>query len=70
MVNNCDLIVVGPDFSGSITAFNFLEQSKKDGKNAGVALVEVEKKGERCGDSRWTMAYCGSTKSSILINIG
>jgi glycine/D-amino acid oxidase-like deaminating enzyme len=52
MANNYDLIVVGSGFAGSMTALNFLEQSKKDGKNARVALVEVGKQGERCGASR------------------
>jgi glycine/D-amino acid oxidase-like deaminating enzyme len=57
MADNYDLIVVGSGFAGSFTTLNFLEQAKKDGKNARVALIEVGKEGERCGASRWTMAY-------------
>jgi len=56
MVDNYDLIVFGSGLAGSFTTLNFLEQAKKDGKNARVALIEVGKEGERCGASRWTMA--------------
>lgn len=52
-----DLIVVGSGFAGSFAALSFLETCKKEGKNGRVALVEVGKDGERCGASRWTMAY-------------
>lgn len=57
MPDTYDLIVVGSGFAGTMTALNFLEQCKKDGKPGRVALVEVGKKDERCGASRWTMAY-------------
>jgi glycine/D-amino acid oxidase-like deaminating enzyme len=52
-----DLIVVGSGFAGSLATLSFLEECKKSGKNGRVALVEVGKEGERCGASRWTMAY-------------
>lgn len=52
-----DLVVVGSGFAGSMTALNFLEECKKLGKNGRVALIEAGKDGERCGASRWTMAY-------------
>ena len=52
-----DMIVVGSGFAGSMATLNFLEECKKNGKNGRVALVEVGKDGERCGASRWTMAY-------------
>lgn len=52
-----DLVVVGSGFAGSMTALNFLEEAKKLGKSGRVALIEAGKEGERCGASRWTMAY-------------
>ena len=52
-----DLVVVGSGFAGSMTTLNFLEECKRSGKAGKVALVEVGKDGERCGASRWTMAY-------------
>lgn len=52
-----DLVVVGSGFAGSMTTLNFLEECKKLGKNGKVALIEAGKDGERCGASRWTMAY-------------
>jgi succinate dehydrogenase/fumarate reductase flavoprotein subunit len=52
-----DLIVVGSGFAGCMTVLNFLETCKKEGTTGRVALVESGKKGERCGASRWTMAY-------------
>lgn len=52
-----DLVVVGSGFAGSMTALNFLEECKKLGKTGTVALIEAGKDGERCGASRWTMAY-------------
>jgi tricarballylate dehydrogenase len=52
-----DLIVVGSGFAGSLATLSFLEECKKNGKSGRVALVEVGKEGERCGASRWTMAY-------------
>ncbi|KAJ4524934.1 hypothetical protein HRR78_003081 [Exophiala dermatitidis] len=42
---------------GSMTTLNFLEECKKLGKRGKVALIEAGKEGERCGASRWTMAY-------------
>lgn len=56
-MDNYDLIVVGSGFAGSMTTLNFLETCKKLNKNARVALIEVGKADERCGASRWTMAY-------------
>lgn len=52
-----DLVVVGSGFAGSMATLNFLEECKKQKKNGRVALIEVGKDGERCGASRWTMAY-------------
>ncbi len=52
-----DLVVVGSGFAGSMTTLNFLEECKKLGKTGKVALIEAGKEGERCGASRWTMAY-------------
>lgn len=52
-----DLIVVGSGFAGCMTALNFLETCKKQGISGRVALVEAGKQDERCGASRWTMAY-------------
>lgn len=40
-----------------MTALNFLEECKRLGKTGKVALIEAGKDGERCGASRWTMAY-------------
>ncbi|GAB7346789.1 hypothetical protein MBLNU459_g1889t1 [Dothideomycetes sp. NU459] len=54
---NYDLIVVGSGFAGSMATLNFLEECKRLNKPGRVALVEVGKDGERCGASRWTMAY-------------
>ncbi|CZR60483.1 uncharacterized protein PAC_10379 [Phialocephala subalpina] len=59
-----DLVVVGSGFAGSMTALNFLEQSKKDGKQRRVAIIEAGKEGERCGASRWTMAYLRLDKNN------
>ncbi|EME78694.1 uncharacterized protein MYCFIDRAFT_86959 [Pseudocercospora fijiensis CIRAD86] len=52
-----DLIVVGSGFGGSFATLSYLETLKASGKSGRVALVEVGKDGERCGASRWTMAY-------------
>ena len=52
-----DLIVLGSGFAGCMTTLNFLETCKKEGVKGRVALVEAGKKDERCGASRWTMAY-------------
>ncbi len=52
-----DLVVVGSGFAGSMTTLNFLEECKRSKKSGKVALIEVGKEGERCGASRWTMAY-------------
>lgn len=40
-----------------MTTLNFLEECKRLGKKGNVALIEAGKNGERCGASRWTMAY-------------
>lgn len=55
--NPYDIVVVGSGFAGSMTTLNFLEECKKLGKKGRVALIEAGKDGERCGASRWTMAY-------------
>ncbi|KAJ9663095.1 hypothetical protein H2201_005766 [Coniosporium apollinis] len=55
--NNYDMIVVGSGFAGTMATLNFLETCQKLGKSGRVALVEVGKSDERCGASRWTMAY-------------
>ena len=52
-----DLIVVGSGFAGSCATLSFLEECKRNNKEGRVALVEAGKDGERCGASRWTMAY-------------
>ncbi|KAK5698824.1 hypothetical protein LTR97_006472 [Elasticomyces elasticus] len=52
-----DMVVVGSGFAGSMATINFLEECKKQNKKGRVALVEVGQDGERCGASRWTMAY-------------
>lgn len=52
-----DLIVVGSGFAGSMATLNFLQECERSNKKGRVALVEVGKDGERCGASRWTMAY-------------
>ncbi|KAF2103028.1 succinate dehydrogenase/fumarate reductase flavo protein subunit [Rhizodiscina lignyota] len=52
-----DLIVLGSGFAGCMTTLNYLETCKKEGVKGRVALVEAGKQGERCGASRWTMAY-------------
>ena len=52
-----DLVVVGSGFAGSMTTLNFLEECKRQNKKGRVALIEVGKEDERCGASRWTMAY-------------
>ncbi|KAK9326669.1 FAD binding domain-containing protein [Lipomyces starkeyi] len=52
-----DLIVVGSGFAGCMTALNFLEDTKTQGKAAKVVLIEAGKDGERCGASRWTPAF-------------
>lgn len=57
MSTEYDLVVVGSGFAGSMTTLNFLEECKKLGKKGKVALIEAGKDGERCGASRWTMAY-------------
>ena len=56
-LNPYDLVVVGSGFAGSMTTLNFLEECKKLGKKGRVALIEAGQEGERCGASRWTMAY-------------
>jgi len=40
-----------------MTTLNFLEECKKLGKHGSVCMIEAGKEGERCGASRWTMAY-------------
>lgn len=57
MSNRYDLVVVGSGFAGSMATLNFLETCKALNKAGRVALVEVGRSDERCGASRWTMAY-------------
>lgn len=45
-----------------MTTLNFLENAKKIGKVAKVALIEAGKDGERCGASRYEVAEAGITK--------
>ncbi|KAF9629228.1 Fumarate reductase/succinate dehydrogenase flavoprotein [Lasiodiplodia theobromae] len=54
-----DLIVVGSGFAGCMATLNFLETCKAEGSQWGarVALIETGRPDERCGASRWTMAY-------------
>ena len=52
-----DLIVVGSGFAGCMATLNFLETCKAENKHGRVALIEAGKADERCGASRWTMAY-------------
>ena len=54
---NYDLIVVGSGFAGSSATLAFCETLKREGGSGKVALLEVGKRGERAGASRWTMAY-------------
>lgn len=57
MADTYDLIVVGSGFAGCMATLNFLETCSKLHKHGRVALVEAGKADERCGASRWTMAY-------------
>lgn len=50
-------VVVGSGFAGAMATLNFLEACKAEGKRGRVALVEAGQADERCGASRWTMAY-------------
>jgi succinate dehydrogenase/fumarate reductase flavoprotein subunit len=59
-----DFVVVGSGFAGFMTTPNFLEECKRSNKAGKVALIEVGKEGERCGASRWTMAYLRLDKSN------
>ncbi|KAK4982190.1 hypothetical protein LTR66_009422 [Elasticomyces elasticus] len=61
---NYDLVVVGSGFAGSMATLNFLEECERNNKKGRVALVEVGKDGERCGASRWTMAYLRLDKNN------
>jgi len=54
---NYDLIVVGTGFAGCMAALSFLEECKRNNKQAKIALLEVGKENERSGASKWTMAY-------------
>jgi aspartate oxidase len=56
-MSDYDLIVVGSSFTGSMETLNFLETCGKTNKSGRVALVEAGRSDERCGASRWTMAY-------------
>lgn len=61
-----DLIVVGSGFAGSSATLSFLETTEREGRSGRVALLEVGKKGERAGASRWTMAYLRLTPDNKL----
>jgi succinate dehydrogenase/fumarate reductase flavoprotein subunit len=56
-MSDYDLIVVGSGFAGSMATLNFLEICKNTKKSGRVALIEAGRSDERCGASRWTMAY-------------
>jgi tricarballylate dehydrogenase len=56
-MSDYDLIVVGSGFAGSMATLNFLENCKKQNKYGRIALIEAGRSDERCGASRWTMAY-------------
>lgn len=49
-----------------MTTLNFLEECHKLGKKGSVALIEAGKDGERCGASRWTMAYLRLDKDNCF----
>lgn len=51
-----------------MTTLNFLEECKRLGKRGTVALIEAGKDGERCGASRWTMAYLRLDKDNGFDN--
>jgi tricarballylate dehydrogenase len=61
-----DVAVVGSGFAGSAATLSFLETAEKAGRSGRVALIEVGKKGERAGASRWTMAYLRLTRDNRL----
>ncbi|BFZ65353.1 hypothetical protein YB2330_006519 [Saitoella coloradoensis] len=64
-INIYDLVVVGSGFAGTTTALSFMETAKeKNNTTAKVALLEVGKKDERAGASRWTMAYLRLDKNN------
>lgn len=58
------MVVVGSGFAGSMAALNWLEKAKETGKQGRIAIIEVGKDGERCGASRWTMAYLRLNKDN------
>ena len=62
--NAYDYIVIGSGFAGTMSMLNFLEGVKASGKTARAALIEVGKSDERCGASRWTMAYLRLDKNN------
>ena len=47
-----------------MTTLNFLEQCKKLGRPGKVCLIESGREDERCGASRWTMAYLRLDKNN------
>ncbi|MDW8403835.1 FAD-binding protein [Chloroflexus sp.] len=61
-----DMIVVGSGFAGSAATLSFLETAAREQRSGRVALIEVGKKGERAGASRWTMAYLRLTRDNRL----
>ncbi len=61
-----DLIVVGSSFAGSMATLAFCETMESEGSSGRVALLEVGKKNERAGASRWTMAYLRLTRDNRL----
>jgi tricarballylate dehydrogenase len=65
-MSDYSLIVVGSGFAGSSATLAFCESAEKEGRAGRVALLEVGKKGERAGASRWTMAYLRLTSDNRL----
>lgn len=52
-----DLVVIGSGFAGASAALRYAEAAAAEGVEGRVAVVEVGAEGERCGGSRWTMAW-------------
>jgi tricarballylate dehydrogenase len=65
-MSDYDMIVVGSGFAGAAATLSFLETAEREGRSGKVALIEVGKKGERAGASRWTMAYLRLTRDNRL----
>jgi tricarballylate dehydrogenase len=66
MMSDYDVIVVGSGFAGSSATLAFCETAEREGHSGRVALLEVGKRDERAGASRWTMAYLRLTRGNKL----